>query len=79
MSSRTNEVLPVANELDPDKGQIPRRDLIEKMGEMGYFGTTIPESMRGLGLGSFDYCIIPEELAGGWMSVASCHSSAVQL
>ena len=41
------------------------------MGEMGYFGTTIPESMRGLGLGSFDYCIIPEELAGGWMSVAS--------
>ena len=29
----TSEVLPLANELDPDKGQIPR-DLIDKMGEM---------------------------------------------
>ena len=38
----TNEVLPVANERDPDKGEIPR-ELIDKMGEMGYFGITIPE------------------------------------
>ena len=29
----TVEVLPVANALDPEKGQIPR-DLIDKMGEM---------------------------------------------
>ena len=38
------EVLPLANALDPDKGEIPR-DLIEKMGEMGYFGITIPEAV----------------------------------
>lgn len=66
----TNEVLPVANELDPDKGLIPR-ELIDKMGDMGYFGITIPEQYGGLGLGSFEYCLIAEELARGWMSVAS--------
>ena len=64
------EVLPVANERDPDKGEIPR-ELIDKMGEMGYFGITIPEEKGGLGLGSFEYCVIAEELARGWMSVAS--------
>ena len=66
----TKEVLPVANELDPEKGQIPR-ELIDKMGEMGYFGITIPEEKGGLGLGCFEYCMIAEELARGWMSVAS--------
>ena len=66
----TVEVLPVANALDPEKGQIPR-DLIDKMGEMGYFGITIPEEKGGLGLGCFEYCLIAEELARGWMSVAS--------
>ena len=66
----TNEVIPVANELDPEKGEIPR-DLIDKMGEMGYFGILIPEERGGLGLGTFEYCLIAEELARGWMSVAS--------
>ena len=66
----TNEVIPVANELDPEKGEIPR-ELIEKMGEMGYFGILIPEERGGLGLGTFEYCLIAEELARGWMSVAS--------
>ena len=51
----TNEVLPVANALDPEKGLIPR-ELIEKMGEMGYFGITIPEQKGGLGLGAFEFC-----------------------
>ena len=64
------EVLPLANKLDPDKGLIPR-ELIDKMGDMGYFGITIPEEHGGLGLGSFEYCLIAEELARGWMSVAS--------
>ena len=66
----TKEVLPVANELDPEKGKIPR-ELIDKMGEMGYFGITIPVELGGLGLGCFEYCLIAEELARGWMSVAS--------
>ena len=64
------EVLPVANELDPVQGDIPQV-LIDKMGELGFFGITIPESLGGLGLGCFEYCLVAEELAGAWMSVGS--------
>jgi alkylation response protein AidB-like acyl-CoA dehydrogenase len=64
------EILPLANKLDPIQGDIPR-ELIEKLGDMGYFGITIPEEYGGLGLGVFEYCLITEELARGWMSVAS--------
>jgi len=65
-----NEVLPVANELDPVQGDIPM-GLREKLAEMGYFGILIPEEYGGLGLGVFEYCLISEELARAWMSVAS--------
>ncbi|WP_119421432.1 acyl-CoA dehydrogenase family protein [Desertibaculum subflavum] len=64
------EVLPVANRLDPVEGDIPM-ELREKLGEMGYFGILIAEEYGGLGLGCFEYCLITEELARGWMSVAS--------
>src|SRR5262245_31213080 len=64
------EVLPVANALDPVQGDIPM-DLRRKMGELGYFGIRTPEEFGGLGLGVFEYCLITEELARGWMSVAS--------
>lgn len=65
-----DEVLPLANKLDPEKGDIPR-ELIDKMGELGFFGILIPEEHGGLGLGAFEYCLVAEELARGWMSVAS--------
>jgi alkylation response protein AidB-like acyl-CoA dehydrogenase len=65
-----DEVTPVANRLDPVKGDIPP-ELIEKMGELGFFGIMIPEEYGGLGLGVFEYCLVTEELARGWMSVAS--------
>jgi alkylation response protein AidB-like acyl-CoA dehydrogenase len=64
------KVLPVANKLDPEKGAIPQ-DLIDQMAELGYFGMLIPEEYGGLGLGAYEYCIVAEELARGWMSVAS--------
>jgi alkylation response protein AidB-like acyl-CoA dehydrogenase len=64
------EVLPVANRLDPQQGEIPR-DLIEKMAAMGYFGILVPEEYGGLGLGAFEYCLVCEQLARGWMSVGS--------
>ena len=64
------EVLPIANRLDPIQGDIPHA-LRDKMAEMGYFGITIPEAYGGLGLGAFEYCLVAEELARGWMSVAS--------
>jgi alkylation response protein AidB-like acyl-CoA dehydrogenase len=64
------EVLPVANKLDGPDGIIPM-ELRQKMADMGYFGITIPEEYGGLGLGIFEYCLICEQLARGWMSVAS--------
>jgi alkylation response protein AidB-like acyl-CoA dehydrogenase len=64
------EVTPVANRLDPERGEIPM-SLREKMADMGYFGILIPKEYGGLGLGRFEYCLIAEELARGWMSVAS--------
>jgi alkylation response protein AidB-like acyl-CoA dehydrogenase len=64
------EVLPVANRLDPEKGDIPR-EIIDKMAELGYFGILIDEKYGGMGLGAFEYCIVTEELSRCWMSVGS--------
>ncbi|MFC0447506.1 acyl-CoA dehydrogenase family protein [Rhodococcus jostii] len=64
------EVLPVANELDPVKGEIPM-ELRRKMADLGFFGVLIPEEYGGLGLGVFEYALIVEELARAWMSVSS--------
>lgn len=63
-------VLPIANKLDPEKGQIPR-ELIDEMAELGYFGILIPEEYGGLGLGAYEYCLVAEQLSRGWMSVGS--------
>ncbi|MCZ2823291.1 MULTISPECIES: acyl-CoA dehydrogenase family protein [unclassified Modestobacter] len=65
-----DEVLPVANELDPQKGEIPQH-LLERLGELGWFGITVAAADGGLGLGVFEYCMVSEELARAWMSVAS--------
>src|SRR4051795_9888942 len=65
-----DEVLPVANELDPQKGEIPR-SLLDRMAELGWFGITVPAEHGGLGLGVFEYCMVSEELARAWMSTAS--------
>jgi alkylation response protein AidB-like acyl-CoA dehydrogenase len=64
------EVLPIANELDPVQGDIPQ-SLYDQMAELGYFGILIPQEYGGLGLGAFEYCLVAEELARAWMSVAS--------
>jgi alkylation response protein AidB-like acyl-CoA dehydrogenase len=65
-----NEVLPVANELDPTRGEIPM-SLRDKMAEIGFFGILIPEEYGGLGLGVLEYALVTEELGRAWMSVAS--------
>jgi alkylation response protein AidB-like acyl-CoA dehydrogenase len=64
------EVLPVADRLDRRKVDIPW-ELIDKVAARGYFGITIPREHGGLGLGLFEYCLVTEELARAWMSVAS--------
>jgi alkylation response protein AidB-like acyl-CoA dehydrogenase len=64
------EVLPVADELDPRKGEIPA-SLLARLAELGWFGITVPAEHGGLGLGVFEYCMVSEELARAWMSTAS--------
>lgn len=64
------EVLPVADKLDRQKVDIPW-ELIARLAARGYFGITIPREHGGLGLGLFEYCLVTEELARAWMSVAS--------
>ena len=44
------EVLPLANELDPIRGEIPM-SLRDKLAEMGYFGIRLPQEYGGSGLG----------------------------
>ncbi len=65
-----DEVLPVADELDPQKGLLPE-SLLARLAELGYFGITVPAEHGGLGLGVFEYCMVSEELARAWMSSAS--------
>ncbi len=65
-----DEVLPVANECDPHKREMPR-SLLDALGTQGYFGIMIPAEYGGMGRGVFEYAMIAEELARAWMSVAS--------
>jgi alkylation response protein AidB-like acyl-CoA dehydrogenase len=63
-------VLPLADELDPQKAEMPRA-LVDQLAALGWFGITVPREHGGLGLGVFEYCLVSEELARGWLSVAS--------
>ncbi|MBW3561916.1 MAG: acyl-CoA dehydrogenase family protein [Actinobacteria bacterium] len=66
----TERVLPLANELDRRQEEIPW-ELLDEIADRGWFGITIPEEHGGLGLGMLEYCLVVEELARAWMSVAS--------
>jgi alkylation response protein AidB-like acyl-CoA dehydrogenase len=63
-------VLPLADELDPRREDIPR-SFLDDLGEAGWFGITVPEEHGGMGRGMFSYCLVVEELSRAWMSVAS--------
>jgi len=63
-------VMPLADELDPRKAEMPR-SLIEAMAEKGWFGITLSKEHGGMGLGVFEYCLVSEELARAWLSVGS--------
>ena len=72
-SARTfamDEVLPVANRLDPRHEDIPVA-LLERVAELGYFGLLVAIEDGGQGLGIMEYCLVSEELARAWLSVAS--------
>jgi alkylation response protein AidB-like acyl-CoA dehydrogenase len=71
-----NEILPHAAEWDR-QGELPR-EIITKLGELGFLGMLIPEEWDGLGLDTLSYLVALEEIARGDASVAvamSVHNS----
>jgi alkylation response protein AidB-like acyl-CoA dehydrogenase len=65
-----NEVLPEAKERD-HKEENMSDELIQQLGDMGFFGILIDEEYGGLGLDLKAYATIAEELSRGWLSVGS--------
>jgi alkylation response protein AidB-like acyl-CoA dehydrogenase len=65
-----NEVLPEARERDPN-GEEMSAELVEQLGELGFFGILINQEYGGLGLDLKSYAVIAEELSRGWLSVGS--------
>uniref|UniRef100_A0A8V0X6C0 Medium-chain specific acyl-CoA dehydrogenase, mitochondrial n=1 Tax=Gallus gallus TaxID=9031 RepID=A0A8V0X6C0_CHICK len=61
------EIIPVAAQYDRT-GEYPM-PLIKRAWELGLLNAHIPESCGGLGLGSFEACLITEELAYGCTGV----------
>ncbi len=73
-----DEVLPFAKET---AGNPFPQVLVDRMAELGLFGTIIPARYGGLGLSMIEHVSIMEEIARGWVSLAgvlnphvlSCH------
>lgn len=65
------EIRPIARDIDKNH-QIPL-ELINKMAEMGFLGTYIPEVYKGAGLDYFSYVIVVEEVS------KVCGSSGVMI
>lgn len=64
------EIAPIAQALHLKEEQIPQH-VVDKMGEMGFFGVWASPEYGGLGLGAKGVAIVTEELARGWFSVGS--------
>jgi alkylation response protein AidB-like acyl-CoA dehydrogenase len=62
------EVMPVASRFDHE--DIYPAELVEQLGEMGFFGATIPEAYGGMGLDFVTYAMCVEELCRGFMSLS---------
>lgn len=64
------EVAPIANWLDQTAGEIPQA-LVEKMGEMGFFGVLASNELGGFGYGALGVAVVSEELCRISLSVGS--------
>ncbi|MGE0424105.1 MAG: acyl-CoA dehydrogenase family protein [Reyranellaceae bacterium] len=65
-----DEVLPFAHDWHMKDELIPL-PVVQKMGELGVFGLTIPEEWGGLGMGKLAMCVVTEELSRGYIGVGS--------
>lgn len=64
-----NEIKPIAAKIDEEE-KIPK-ELIQKLGELGFLGVVFPEEYGGGGFGEVGYCLMQEEIARGCMSTAT--------
>jgi len=62
------EVMLVADELE-NKGEFPT-SLFKRAGKLGYFGLRYPSKYGGTETNTIMFCILCEELARGWLSLA---------
>ena len=63
------EIRPLAQKIDEEE-EIPNQ-LIKKLAEVGFFGTSFPEKYGGGGFGKVGYCVMMEEIARGCSSTAT--------
>lgn len=61
-------IKPLADQIEKED-EIPQ-ELIDEMGELGYFGAVVPEEFGGSGFGEVGYCIVVEELSRGSSAVS---------
>ena len=71
------EIVPVARENDK-KAQFPR-DIFEKLAELGFMGTPIPEEYGGVGFDYITHAIVAEELGKVDSSLRGIYSVQVSL
>ena len=53
------------------KDELIPQNVIDELSKLGVFGLTIPEKYGGLGLNKLAMCVVPEELARGYIGVGS--------
>ncbi|MCU0333401.1 MAG: acyl-CoA dehydrogenase family protein [Ignavibacteriaceae bacterium] len=63
------EIKPISQRIDEEE-KIPD-ELIKKLAEVGFFGTSFPEEYGGGGFGKVGYCVMMEEIARGCSSTAT--------
>ena len=71
------DVLPHAAEWD--RRESVDRDIVRRLGELGFLGLTIPESDGGGGGDHLSYCLVLEELGRGDSSVRGIVSVSLGL
>ena len=62
------EVMPFVDEIEK-KGEFPA-SLFKRAGKLGYFGLRYPRNYGGTETNTVMFCILCEELARGWLSLA---------
>lgn len=64
-----SEIKPIARRIDEEE-KVPR-ELITKLGELGFMGAVFPTEYGGGGFGEVGYCLLQEEVGRGCLSTAT--------